>query len=527
MQALAMIDMAPQKPEVVAPVKGRGKSEQSFDKVFNAKQDAQSVREYDAEEQSELESLPAQENLGDEKVQDAEFVAITANDVAFTEETLQSETCVSAPQGKVQQALVTLMKSVGRQSSDETTVEDLELLVNDFIQQLDHADLHGEQVLAGVDLSALTKELDAFKGQENQDIQLQNLVDELKEQLVAVFSGTENVAVKKTPVAASQQPVVEEMNLSQMRQVLQQAIDVVTRQQRAVETNTVDTGSEVEQQAVENVAQVLSDTSEEADPDPRFAGLLKPRGENGLRQQKPASNEQSVMLNGKDQVVEQKQGDSTVQTMPEAKMVQSSAAETELSSDSSAKRMQMMDTLIQQTTRHQQPHGQAVPQNAVDVRGGVPQTPVVQLASGQAVTDGQVFDQVVTHLSGSFNGESGRMVLRLQPAELGSLRLEMKIEGDRIQANLQAQNQQVQEVLERNLPQLRSALAEQGLKIDQFQVNIDRQQQGGQFENLAQQQQEQNSRKQPSWQRDMDVDEKVVPLAHLMQNGGGGISLHV
>ncbi|NOQ41145.1 MAG: hypothetical protein GQ563_01400 [Desulfuromusa sp.] len=158
----------------------------------------------------------------------------------------------------------------------------------------------------------------------------------------------------------------------------------------------------------------------------------------------------------------------------------------------------------------------------------VASNPVVQLASGQQVAESQIFDQVVTQLSGSINGESGRMVLRLQPAELGSLKLELMIEGDRIRVNLHAQSQQVQEVLERNLPQLRNALAELGLKIDQFQVTIDKNHdQQNQFENLAQQQQNRDSEKQPDWHNDLEPEEQIIPLAHLMQNGGGGISLHV
>jgi flagellar hook-length control protein FliK len=118
-------------------------------------------------------------------------------------------------------------------------------------------------------------------------------------------------------------------------------------------------------------------------------------------------------------------------------------------------------------------------------------------------------------------------VLRLQPAELGSLKLDLKIEGDRVQAHLHAQTHQVQEVLERNLPQLRSALAEQGLKIDQFLVNVDQRQAEGQFDGQAQYQ-HQGSERRSDWnQQDHVNEEQMIPLAHLMQNGGGGISLHV
>ncbi|MBN1957459.1 MAG: flagellar hook-length control protein FliK [Desulfuromonadales bacterium] len=531
MQALAMIDMVAQKPEVVSSVKGSGKSEQSFGKVLSATQRAQAVQDNGVNERSEPETATLQQNPVENDVQVAELDA-AATDKALAENTLQAETCAAVPQGKIQQALVKLMKNIGRESSDVTTVEDLDVLVTDFVQKLEQADLHGEQVLAGVDLSLLAKELGTFKEHENQDVELLSLAEELKEQLVAELSEREYVTAERTFGTGEQQQgqsvqepfVVGQMNLSEMRQLLQQVIDTVTaRRQEAVEGNTANAVSGVEQQSKEEVVSLFSDTGEEIDP--RFAGLLKPREENGLHQHKAVGKEQAVMANNvKHPAIEQEQRDAVVQSMPIETAKQGFVAETELSSGTSAK--QMIDNLIQQATRQIQPQGQAIPQHAEAVRN-MPQTPVIHLDSGQAVAESQIFDQVVTHLSGSFNGESGRMVLRLQPAELGSLKLELKIEGDRVQANLHAQNQQVQEVLERNLPQLRNALAEQGLKIEQFQVNIDRQQQGGQFENLAQQQQNREFSHQHSRQQEAKQEEQMIPLAHLMQNGGGGISLHV
>jgi len=181
---------------------------------------------------------------------------------------------------------------------------------------------------------------------------------------------------------------------------------------------------------------------------------------------------------------------------------------------------------LAQPGQHLQGQGQVHTQG-FDAAKAMPQTPMVQLSNGYQIPESQIFDQVVTQISGSINGESGRMVLRLQPAELGSLKLELKIEGDRVQAHLHAQTHQVQEVLERNLPQLRSALAEQGLKIDQFLVNVDQRQAEGQFEGQAQYQQ-QGSERHSDWnQQDHGSEEQMIPLAHLMQNGGGGISLHV
>ena len=102
---------------------------------------------------------------------------------------------------------------------------------------------------------------------------------------------------------------------------------------------------------------------------------------------------------------------------------------------------QGLDALTRQVQGAFQPTASQVQNVANRV---MPEVPTVQLPSGQQVAESQIFDQVVTHISGSQNGESGRMVLRLQPAELGSLKLELMVEGDRVRANLHAQTQQVQ-----------------------------------------------------------------------------------
>ena len=232
-----------------------------------------------------------------------------------------------------------------------------------------------------------------------------------------------------------------------------------------------------------------------------------------------------IQLHNSKQQMELNQNESVVPLSPEEFVEQKQSDEVFQRLDGTAKRM--MENLTHQAHRNLQPQGQP-PVQGLEMNRAMPQPPIVQLANGYQVAESQIFDQVVTRISGSFNGESGRMVLRLQPAELGSLKLELIVEGDRIRANLHAQSHQVQEVLERNLPQLRNALAEQGLKIDQFQVNIDKNHdQQNQFENPAQQQQHNDSAKQPSRRRNHEPEEQIVSLAHLMQKGGGGISLHV
>lgn len=103
--------------------------------------------------------------------------------------------------------------------------------------------------------------------------------------------------------------------------------------------------------------------------------------------------------------------------------------------------------------------------------------PVLTLPSGQVVSEGEVLGQVLGRLRLGAGRDSSSISLKLNPEELGEVKLEMVVEKDRVRAMIQAQNQQVQEVLERHLPRLREALQQQGLKLEEVQVSVDSRQQ--------------------------------------------------
>ncbi len=508
MHALSMIDMGKQPVDAVAPTKTTHSNEQQFGKVLKEKQQVQG--------QDEGKSVDRQP-VPDEGASEKRVVA---------ESSILSEVEVNPQQQvKVQHTLVDLMKTIVQGESTEgvESSDSIEALLTDLVEQLESTELHGEQVLAGVDLSALVVELQSLNEDSDNKELLAQLITQVEEQPTEEPGLLENselaaaVLVEPQMQAHNVAPVVE--NLTQARKILQQAFDsVVSQKTAAVET----VGAEGEQ-LVEEEFFMMDDATEKIDP--RFAGLLKPRTEQRPVALQTQSGKEQLPLHNFKQQAGVSQSDSVVQVLPEEMLEQKQSIEVGQLSGGVAK--QMLENLVQQGQHNLQSQGQA-PVQGVDVNRAMPQTQIIQLASGQQVAESQIFDQVVTQLSGSVNGESGRMVLRLQPAELGSLKLEIMIEGDRVRANFHAQSQQVQEVLERNLPQLRNALAEQGLKIDQFQVTTDKNyDQQSQFENLAQQQQH-GSEKQPGWhQQTQEQEEQSIPLAHLMQNGGGGISLHV
>ncbi len=96
----------------------------------------------------------------------------------------------------------------------------------------------------------------------------------------------------------------------------------------------------------------------------------------------------------------------------------------------------------------------------------------LHLPSGIDVPHSQIIDQVAGQFTMNRKLESGTITLRLHPAELGELRMEIKVEQDNIKAHITAQNPQVQDLLDRNLPRLRQALEQQGMNLAHMQVSV-------------------------------------------------------
>jgi flagellar hook-length control protein FliK len=68
--------------------------------------------------------------------------------------------------------------------------------------------------------------------------------------------------------------------------------------------------------------------------------------------------------------------------------------------------------------------------------------------------------------------------LRLRPPELGTLQVEVRVEKGVLTARLEAETSAARHVLLENLPQLRERLIEQGVRLEQFEVNVSSRHQG-------------------------------------------------
>jgi flagellar hook-length control protein FliK len=73
----------------------------------------------------------------------------------------------------------------------------------------------------------------------------------------------------------------------------------------------------------------------------------------------------------------------------------------------------------------------------------------------------------------------GEIQLRLSPPELGALRLQVQVVEGALTARLEAETTAARTALIDNLPALRDRLAEQGVRIERFDVDLMQRQPGG------------------------------------------------
>ncbi len=104
----------------------------------------------------------------------------------------------------------------------------------------------------------------------------------------------------------------------------------------------------------------------------------------------------------------------------------------------------------------------------------------IRLASGEFLSENQIVNQVLDRISVERAGNLSRIVIRMNPEELGEVKLSLTFEKDQLKAQLLTQNQQVQEILEKHLPKLHEALSQQGVKLEDIQVGVDSNRHSGQ-----------------------------------------------
>jgi flagellar hook-length control protein FliK len=91
-------------------------------------------------------------------------------------------------------------------------------------------------------------------------------------------------------------------------------------------------------------------------------------------------------------------------------------------------------------------------------------------------------NRLLTRVARAFTAaqdRDGEVRLRLSPPELGSLRLEVRVQDGAMVAHIQTETDAAKTAILDNLPTLRDRLADQGVRIERFDVDLMQRQPGG------------------------------------------------
>ena len=114
----------------------------------------------------------------------------------------------------------------------------------------------------------------------------------------------------------------------------------------------------------------------------------------------------------------------------------------------------------------------------LSIEKGVEQiaTRITQAASGQAAVMEEmaetVLPQVIRSVASLVRAGGAEMRLQLQPADLGEIELRVRTAEAAVRGELVVSNPEVKQLLEQNLGRLRDALAQQGLDLEGFSVDV-------------------------------------------------------
>lgn len=100
-------------------------------------------------------------------------------------------------------------------------------------------------------------------------------------------------------------------------------------------------------------------------------------------------------------------------------------------------------------------------------------TKTTMLPSGTIIQDQEVLQQLIERFQINKKRLQSKIQLKLHPAELGKMEINLTVKEGSIRANVVAQSQHVQEILEKNLLKLKSVLERQGFKVEEISITCE------------------------------------------------------
>jgi len=94
----------------------------------------------------------------------------------------------------------------------------------------------------------------------------------------------------------------------------------------------------------------------------------------------------------------------------------------------------------------------------------------IMLPSGTIVYEDEIINQFSQRIQIASKQMDSRINLKLHPADLGELKIDISLKEGSIRANVVAQSQHTLEILEKNIPKLKTILENQGFTVDEISV---------------------------------------------------------
>ena len=95
----------------------------------------------------------------------------------------------------------------------------------------------------------------------------------------------------------------------------------------------------------------------------------------------------------------------------------------------------------------------------------------ILLPSGSIVHEQEILQQLINKFQVNNRLSETRLNIKLHPAELGELKINLQVKEGSVKVSVIAQSGQVQEVIERNLAKLKNSLENQGLTVDEILIS--------------------------------------------------------
>ncbi len=180
-----------------------------------------------------------------------------------------------------------------------------------------------------------------------------------------------------------------------------------------------------------------------------------------------AGEDQAAISQGADQTAPENQGMAGTSGLPEATAANSASTITPVASP--AKSAAVESSANQRNAGNVSPQTVAESSTRVNKETSAASS---SASSGPRVADRVILVQRIARAFQRLGNGAGELRIRLHPQELGSVQLQMQVQGQTVNARIVAQSEMARDVLREHLPELRQRLTDGGLQVERLEVEL-------------------------------------------------------